>query len=70
MQGIAEFRNPEQYKDFLREMFLTYVRSEQFAVLSEEERNRAVDCYEELTIIFEGSKEQGAEQNGAIPSEK
>ena len=49
--ALSEFRDPEEYKEMLFDMFLAYLKSDEFGALTKEQRIHTVDCYEELNAF-------------------
>ena len=52
MDAQAFFHNPVKAKELLLDMFLSYVRSNEFGNLSDKEREETVDCISEFSSVI------------------
>lgn len=54
--NLSQFRPKSEYGPVLYEMFLAYLKSDDFGTLSKDEKVKAVDCYDELKEFVTGDK--------------
>ena len=60
--NLSQFRPKSEYGPVLYEMFLAYLKSDDFGTLGKEERIKAVDCYDELKEMITSDKFELSDQ--------